>query len=51
MKSREDLLKAARDEVREMSVEEVHEHLEAGNSPVLVDIRCLVAGDVVFEML
>jgi rhodanese-related sulfurtransferase len=41
MKSREDLLKAAREEIREMSVEDVKNYLDAGNSPVLVDIRGL----------
>ncbi len=41
MKSREDLLKAARESIREMSAEEVKTYLDAGNDPVLVDIRGL----------
>mgnify|MGYP001270999772 CR=1 FL=1 len=41
MKSREDLLKAARGEIQEMSVEEVKVYLDEGNDPVLVDIRGL----------
>lgn len=41
MKSREDLLKEAREEIREMSVEEVKAYLDEGNDPVLVDIRGL----------
>ena len=41
MKSREDLLKEAREEIREMSVEEVKNYLEEGNDPILVDIRGL----------
>jgi rhodanese-related sulfurtransferase len=41
MKSREDLLSAAREEIREMSVEEVKNYVDAGNAPVLVDIRGL----------
>ena len=41
MKSREDLLKAAREEIREMSVEEVKAYLDEGNDSVLVDIRGL----------
>ena len=41
MKSREDLLEAAREEIREMSVEEVKNYLDEGNDPVLVDIRGL----------
>lgn len=41
MKSREDLLKAARASIREMSVEEVKAYLDDGNKPVLVDIRGL----------
>jgi rhodanese-related sulfurtransferase len=41
MKSREDLLKAAREEIREMSVGEVKDYVESGNTPVLVDIRGL----------
>lgn len=39
MKSREDLLAEARKMVKEMTVDEVHEHLEAGKTPVLLDIR------------
>jgi len=41
MKSREDLLKAAREDIREMSVEEVKNYLDDGNTPILVDIRGL----------
>ena len=41
MKSREDLLKEAREEIKEMSVEEVKAYLDEGNDPVLVDIRGL----------
>ena len=41
MKSREDLLKSAREDIREMSVEEVKNYLDEGNTPVLVDIRGL----------
>ena len=41
MKSREDLLSAARETIREMSVEEVKAYLDGGNTPALVDIRGL----------
>jgi rhodanese-related sulfurtransferase len=41
MKSRDDLLSEARREIPEMSVQEVHSHLESGESPVLLDVRAL----------
>ena len=41
MKSREDLLKSAREEIREMSVEDVKAYLDGGSTPTLVDIRGL----------
>lgn len=41
MKSREDLLSAAREDIKEMSVDEVNAYLEDGNAPVLLDIRGL----------
>ena len=41
MKSREDLLNEARQEVPEMTVREVHEHLKQGAAPVLLDVRGL----------
>lgn len=41
MKSREDLLDAARDNIAEMTVQEVHDYLEQGNDPVLLDVRSL----------
>ncbi len=41
MKSREDLLSSARDEIKELSVDEVNDYLEEGNTPVLLDIRGL----------
>lgn len=41
MKSREDLLSEARGEIPEMSVEEVYQHLEKGEKPVLLDVRGL----------
>ena len=39
MKSRDDLLSEARGVIPEMSVQEVHNHLEGGASPVLLDVR------------
>ncbi|MCY3764958.1 MAG: rhodanese-like domain-containing protein [Gemmatimonadetes bacterium] len=39
MKSRDDLLSEARGVIPEMSVQEVHNHLESGASPVLLDVR------------
>lgn len=39
MKSRDDLLSEARIEIPEMSVQEVHNYLESGASPVLLDVR------------
>lgn len=39
MKSRDDLLNEARNEIPEMSVQEVHDHLESGARPVLLDVR------------
>ena len=39
MKSRDDLLSDARGVIPEMSVQEVHNHLESGASPVLLDVR------------
>lgn len=41
MKSREDLLDEARQKIKEMTVQEVHDYLEAGNKPVLLDVRGL----------
>ena len=43
MKSREDLLREARQTVKEMSVQEVHDHIEKGEEPVLLvlDVRGL----------
>lgn len=41
MKSREDLLNEAREKLKEMTVQEVHDYLEAGNDPVLLDVRGL----------
>ncbi len=41
MKSREDLLDEARQKLKEMTVQEVHDYLEAGNEPVLLDVRGL----------
>ena len=41
MKSREDLLNEARQKIKEMTVQEVHAYLEAGNRPVLLDVRGL----------
>lgn len=41
MKSREDLLNEARQKIKEMSVQEVHDYLEAGNNPALLDVRGL----------
>lgn len=41
MKSREDLLSAARKVIKEMSVDEVNTYLEEGHTPVLLDIRGL----------
>lgn len=41
MKSREDLLDEARKKLKEMTVQEVHDYLEAGNAPILLDVRGL----------
>ena len=41
MKSRENLLDEARQNIPEMTVREVHEHLEQGQDPVLLDVRGL----------
>ena len=41
MKSRENLLDDARQNIPEMTVQEVHEHLNEGNDPVLLDVRGL----------
>ena len=41
MKSRENLLDDARQNIPEMTVQEVHEHLNEGNNPVLLDVRGL----------
>ncbi len=41
MKSRDELLSEARRVIPEMSVQEVHSHLESGESPVLLDVRAL----------
>lgn len=41
MKSREDLLNDARGKIKEMSVQEVNDYLEAGNDPALLDVRGL----------
>lgn len=41
MKSRENLLDEARQNIPEMTVREVHEHLEQGRDPVLLDVRGL----------
>jgi len=39
MKSREDLLNEARSVIREMTAQEVHDYLNAGHDPVLLDVR------------
>ena len=41
MKSRENLLDDARQNIPEMTVQEVHEYMEEGNDPVLLDVRGL----------
>ena len=41
MKSREDLLDEARNNLKEMTVHEVHDYLEGGAEPLLLDIRGL----------
>ena len=41
MKSRENLLDDARQNIPEMTVQEVHEYLNEGNNPVLLDVRGL----------
>lgn len=41
MKSREDLLDEARKKLKEMTVQEVHDYLAAGNAPILLDVRGL----------
>ena len=41
MKSRENLLDDARQNIPEMTVQEVHEYLNEGNDPVLLDVRGL----------
>jgi rhodanese-related sulfurtransferase len=41
MKSREDLLREARREIEERSVQEVRDHLEAGEEPLFLDVRGL----------
>ena len=41
MKSREDLLSEARQQISEMSVGEVHAYLEKGENPALLDVRGL----------
>ncbi len=46
MKSREDLLNEARQNIKEMTVQEVNALLEKGESPVLLDIRELDEWDL-----
>ena len=41
MKSREDLLDEARQNLKEMTVQEVHDYLEGDADPILLDIRGL----------
>jgi len=41
MKSRENLLDDARNNISEMTVQEVYDYLEQGNDPVLLDVRSL----------
>ena len=41
MKSRQDLLDEARKKVREMSVRDLHDYIQQGNNPVLLDVRGL----------
>jgi rhodanese-related sulfurtransferase len=41
MRSREELLDGARENIPEMTVQEVHDYLEQGNDPVLLDVRGL----------
>ncbi len=41
MKSRENLLDDARQNIPEMTVQEVHEYIEEGKNPVLLDVRGL----------
>ena len=41
MKSRENLLDDARQNIPEMTVQEVHDYIEEGNNPVLLDVRGL----------
>ena len=41
MKSREDLLNEARSAIKEMTIQEVHDYLAAGNAPALLDVRGL----------
>ena len=41
MKSRENLLDDARQNIPEMTVQEVNEYLNEGNNPVLLDVRGL----------
>ena len=41
MKSRENLLDDARQNIPEMTVQEVHDYMKEGNDPVLLDVRGL----------
>ena len=41
MKSREDLLNEARQEIPEMTIQEVHDYLKKGENPALLDVRGL----------
>ncbi len=41
MKSRQDLLNEARQHITEMTAQEVHEYVQQGNKPVLLDVRGL----------
>ncbi len=41
MKSRADLLNEARREIPEMTIQEVHDYLKKGETPVLLDVRGL----------
>ena len=41
MKSRENLLDDARQNIPEMTVREVHDYMKEGNDPVLLDVRGL----------
>ena len=41
MKSREDLLTEARQDIPEMTIQEVHDYLKKGENPALLDVRGL----------